>query len=297
MENIQSVKKNQQKPVDFLFKTYIHLWKEGLANKGFSYRLPDYGSKYWFQLLQAAFPQLQQRSFLDIGAGCGRLSMLLLHTYSPAGVGIEVDINPKDWESITNRFGRFELKEGLLQDIVPEYEGKRVFDFIVLSEVFEHIPPIDVDAFIKQLHTVLAPGGQIFLTTPNVVVQGRAQDSYMWHEKMPFGHHKHYSAAELKELFGQYGFDVLWQHFECHGLKKWLYNKWYYPLARLDDRLLCSSKLPRVIKAFYRPLSFPFISLVHGCAWLAGKMVYVVEKNRANEKNASTIVMALKRNF
>ena len=278
-----------------LYKKYLQLWKDGNVCAGFSPRLPDYAIRFWLDQLEQALPKHTARSFLDIGAGDGRLSLLLLHAYSPQGMAIEVQVNKKAWQAAFSRYSRFELKEGLLQDIVHEFEGKRSFDFILLAEVFEHIPPADVPAFLKALPKVLAPGGTVFLTTPNYIVQGPAEKSAVWYEKEPYGHHKHYTLAEISSLLKEVGLEVQWYSFECHKAKSILYNKWFYPISRFDARLLNSAKIPSVLRTLYRYLSAPFIFILRGIFWSLAQLVYVIEKRCSNEKTGATMMLCIKK--
>jgi ubiquinone biosynthesis O-methyltransferase len=73
-----------------------------------------------------------------------------------------------------------DLGEKLLEEVKKKCESTRVvgsimempfednsFDYVVSSEVIEHIP--DANAAIKELYRVLKPGGTLVLTTPNKV--------------------------------------------------------------------------------------------------------------------------------
>ncbi len=278
-----------------LYKKYLRLWKEGIACAGFSPRLPDYAIRYWLDQMEKALPAQSARSFLDIGAGDGRLSLLLLQAYSPAGMAIEVQVNKEAWRPITDRFGRFELKDGLLQDIFPELAGQKKFDFILLAEVFEHIPPPDVPLFLQQLQGVLADDGRIFLTTPNRVVQGPAEQSAVWHEREPYGHHKHYTLQELETLLNGVGLEIERVAFECHKLKNTLYNKMFYPASRLDARLLQSKKIPQAVRAAYRYASAPALAVAKMTFWSLAQLVYSVEKRWSNEQSAATMMLSIKK--
>lgn len=278
-----------------LYKKYLQLWKDGVVCAGFSPRLPDYAIRFWLDQLERSLPKNTSRSFLDIGAGDGRLSLLLLHAYSPQGMAIEVQVNKKAWQSAFSRYSRFELKEGLLQNIVDELEGRRTFDFILLAEVFEHIPPADVPAFLKALASVVSREGRVFLTTPNRVVQGPAEQSGVWHEKEPYGHHKHYTLAEMSSMLKEVGLEIEWSGFECHKAKSILYNTWFYPISRLDARLLSSPKVPSLLRGAYRCISTPVIPVLKLGFWGLSKLVYSVEKRYSNEQTAATMMLLVKK--
>jgi 2-polyprenyl-3-methyl-5-hydroxy-6-metoxy-1,4-benzoquinol methylase len=278
-----------------LYHTYLRLWQQGYGNAGFSPRLPDYATRYWLDQLQAAVAHPLIRSFLDIGAGDGRLSMLLLSTTQAQGAAVEVAFDDRAWQPITSAYPQFELHRGLLQDYVASCQGKRQFDLVLLAEVFEHIPPSDIPLFLKHLYTMVADGGKVFLTTPNRVVMGPAEQSPIWHEREPYGHHKHYTYQELAALLSAAGFVVEWHCFECHRFKSWLYNRWLYPLSRLDARLLFSKKIPAPMRTVYRWLSLPAIGLARAWFWLLAQAVYVVEKRLSNERTAQTMMLVIKK--
>jgi len=279
-----------------LYNAYMQLWKEGNVCAGFSPRLPDYAIRYWLDHLQNAITLAKPRSFLDIGAGDGRLSLLLLRTGCNQGAAIEVQPNKHAWEPILNHYGRFELHEGLLQELTPQFNTQhKTFDFILLAEVFEHIPPSDVPAFLQHLYSVLTKNGTIFLTTPNFTALGPAEKSPQWHERQPWGHHKHYAFGELKTLLAAHGFKVQWHGFECHKIKSIVYNRWFYPISRLDARLIGSRKLPAAIRLAYRALSGPLMLLAKGCFWALAQLVYAIEKRKSNERTAGTMMMMIKK--
>lgn len=278
-----------------LYKTYIKLWRQGLISHGFSSRLPDYATRFWFENLECALPLSGQRVFLDLGAGDGRLSCLMLRSYSTQGLAVEVQVDKCLWKPIITNYGRFELHEGLIQEELAQLSGKRIFDFILLIEVFEHIPPSDIPCLMRGLSNVLAHDGCIFLTTPNYIVQGPAEQSHMWHEKQPYGHYKHYSYDELATLCTQYSFYVKWHNYEGHSIKKKLYNKYFYPMARLDARFLTSTKIPKIIKIAYRYTSWPLILLIRGYFLGIAQLVYAIERLCSNEKTAETMMIVIRK--
>ena len=202
-----------------LYKQYLNLFKKKEIITGFSHRLPDYATKYWLAKLEKAISQSSKNMFLDIGAGDGRLSTLLINNNFKKGYAIEVQINEQQWEKITNKYPQISILKGLLQENIIKLKNKN-FDFILLCEVFEHIPPKDIKIFLKTLHYIIDENGYIFLTTPNKLVQGPANNAPQWYKKQPFGHHKHYELKEIKTLLKQHGFTIKWHTFECNKIKK-----------------------------------------------------------------------------
>ncbi len=272
------------------------LWKEGRVCAGFSPRLPDYAIRYWLEQLKVALPCKNAPLFLDVGAGDGRLTLLLLRAYSTQGMAVEIQTNKAVWGQIQKEYQNFELYDGLLQDAFSgEYSSKKQFDFIVLAEVFEHIPPNDVAVFLKSLHNVLSDDGTVFLTTPNRVVQGPAELTPIWYEKTPYGHYKHYTYSELEQIFQDAGFQVLWHSFECYTFKRSVYNKLFYPISRMDARLLSSKKIPQCLRSLYRVVSWLPLQLMKSFFWCLSWFVYFVERFFVSKANGATIIVCLKK--
>ena len=278
-----------------MFKTYINLFKKGHISTGFSPRIPDYATQYWLNQLGKASEKTSKNNFLDIGAGEGRLTVLLATSGFKKGTAVEIQVNKNTWERILNKFENVNLKEGLLQKIVNHLENKEKFDFVILSEVFEHIPPIDVPNFLSVLKRVVSDNGKVFLTTPNAKVQGPAEQSHIWYKKFPYGHHKHYGYQELKELLINHGFEVEWHTFECNKIKEKYYNKLFYPAARLDQKLLMTKKLPIIIRKIYKFCSYPFILITRSTFWILSKFITRYETKYNNENNATTMMLLLKK--
>ncbi|QQR49711.1 class I SAM-dependent methyltransferase [bacterium] len=277
-----------------LYQRYTSLYKQGQIHTGFSNRLPDYAVGFWLEQLEKVVFQSKRGRFLDVGAGDGRLTRLLAEFFKQ-GVAIEVQGNQHSWDRLRQACPNVSLREGFLQDLVPALVQEKPFDFILLAEVFEHIPLEDVDAFLSALPKVLADDGVIFLTTPNFVVQGPAEKSPRWYVRQQYGHYKHYSFQEVKALLAQHGLEIVEGWFECHKLKAKMYNRFYYPVARLDAKLLHSKKVPGMVRWLYQALSWPFLPLVNGFFSSLGWAVNRYEKCYNNEKNAETMILKIKK--
>ncbi|MFH0898567.1 MAG: class I SAM-dependent methyltransferase, partial [bacterium] len=250
-----------------LYQTYTTLCKQKKIFTGFSHRLPDYATKYWLDQFEHCITTIKgsKKNFLDIGAGSGRLSTLLLNTYFSQGAAIEVQVDHTIWKPLLQKHPGLKLYEGLLQDRIQDLiSNHTTFDFIVLAEVFEHIPLCDVNGFLQALKKLLSDDGKIFLTTPNAVVLGPAEKSHMWHKRQPYGHHKHYTLKEMKEILEHHGFEITRHTFEGNIVKKHRYNRFFYPAARWDQKLLTTKKLPAIARKIYHICSSPFITATEG---------------------------------
>lgn len=112
--------------------------------------------------LQAAFLQTVVQPgwrTLEIGCGLGFLSDWLSRQGCVA-VGLE-----PDWQQAEFARERFGLE--IINVRMEEATLSRQFDFMASSHVIEHFPePL---AFLKNLHTLAAPGALLFLETPNIL--------------------------------------------------------------------------------------------------------------------------------
>lgn len=125
---------------------------------------------------------------LDVGCGIGRLAVPLTNYLSAEGRYEGFDIVKKgiDWcnRKITARFSNFhflwiDLKNDLY-NLSTETEAHNFtfpyaddsFDCIVLTSVFTHMMPKDVDNYLKQISRVMKPGGHclatFFLLNPEI---------------------------------------------------------------------------------------------------------------------------------
>ncbi len=98
------------------------------------------------------FPQLNsKKTFLDIGAGPGKITKILATYFDSTTV---IEPNPV-YKSAYEKFGFF-AKIGNFQD-----EGlEKVFDFILCSHVLYHIARKDWAFFLKTIYRSLSPGGR-----------------------------------------------------------------------------------------------------------------------------------------
>ncbi len=288
-----ALKQRKEGLVMNLYAQYLKLWKRGLVGKGFSSRLPDYATRTWFEYFQKALLPHNKGAFLDIGAGDGRLSLVLLASGYQQGAALEVCVDRKAWNYILSNYPKFFLYEATLQEAMMSLE--HMFDAVVIAEVFEHIPPEDVQSFLDQLARVVAPGGVVFLTTPNFHAQGPAQQSSLWHERYAYGHYYHYTQQELNTLFDHAGFDIESCNFECHKLKKTLYDRCFYPISRWDSRLSRSQRLPCWFKYAYRCISLPIIILLRLYFKALASVLFLVERYSSTEQTAATIIITARK--
>lgn len=100
---------------------------------------------------------------------------------------------------------------------------KCFFDFVLFSETIEHLNFYPLEIF-NEIYRVLKPGGQVVITTPNLVrLNNRIKillgQSINYDIKMSYDygvHYREYTASEIKYLAKKAGFDnvkISYKHF------------------------------------------------------------------------------------
>lgn len=108
----------------------------------------------------------QGQRVLEIGAGVGTLTELLLEGVGAEGMLHAIDLSPKSIQLAAVRLGspaNLQLSAG---DIL-EMELNQTFDVIVLPDVIEHIPLELHGRLFGRLRSWLADDGFVFLNYPN----------------------------------------------------------------------------------------------------------------------------------
>lgn len=112
----------------------------------------------WFDRQLTAY-SLTDEPVLDIGAGLGPFSELIeRHGGRPIPLDIGVNLS----HELSQRFGR-----ALVGDAVHLPLKEEALSWVLSSECIEHTP--DPTESIREMARVLAPGGRLFLSTPNRV--------------------------------------------------------------------------------------------------------------------------------
>jgi SAM-dependent methyltransferase len=135
---------------------------------------------------------LSGKRILDFGAGRGAMTLALRQkgaqvvAIEPFGYDYLVKLGVSTYR---------ELKE------LPRETG---FDGIVALEVLEHLP--DPTRTLLQLHRHLAPGGWLFITTPNAAGLPARLRGERWREAVRPGHVLFFTPPTLKSLLLETGF-------------------------------------------------------------------------------------------
>ena len=144
---------------------------------------------------------------LEIGCNEGRN----LGFYQRSGYMAEgQEINPNAAD--TARSSGFTVHQCEIDDVGPDHG----FDVVVLSQVLEHA--LDPGAMLRQAHRLLTPGGEIWVSCPNIdswAVGAFGKFWINWH--VPF-HFTHFDAENLARTAEAEGFEVRQISQETPGL-------------------------------------------------------------------------------
>jgi 2-polyprenyl-3-methyl-5-hydroxy-6-metoxy-1,4-benzoquinol methylase len=119
-----------------------------------------------FRFFRHHLPTDEPSTYLEVGVGHGLFSAAMLTRYSDIrGVGVDIsETSIQTAGEVLTAFGvdmsRFEFVPG---DYLESNLGPRVFDFIIMGEVLEHVN--DAAAFMARTKKLLAEGGQVYLST------------------------------------------------------------------------------------------------------------------------------------
>lgn len=103
------------------------------------------------------------------------------------------------------------------------------FDYIVFSEVFEHIQPFSTQKALDEICRVLKPHGKLFFSTPNLQDLGNRLLFLLGKTYLDPAHVKEYSFDDLVTMFRRAGFGVIYSKYSLcyayhHSLGKWWAN-------------------------------------------------------------------------
>jgi predicted SAM-dependent methyltransferase len=132
------------------------------------------------------------------------------------------------------------------------------FDYIVVSEVFEHLVPAEIPNIVKELVRTLRKGGQLIITTPNIasllkrinLVRGKNPIEFdlSLHEKATYGHIREYTMSEVSQILERANLTVTQREYLMIDAKRNIFTQIEAAAAQLipqlaNDLLLVGKKL------------------------------------------------------
>lgn len=118
----------------------------------------DHVARYWW-----AASRLKGKRILDCACGKGYGSYIVARQ---AREVVGVDLNPESLKTAQQVFQRAGLEFRSCDGLLLSRLGKE-FDAVIAFEVIEHLAPEDTDRFLASVSSVLIPGGEFFISTPN----------------------------------------------------------------------------------------------------------------------------------
>lgn len=265
-------------PNNDLYKQYnkynIYSW--------LSPRIRDHSARRSMDLLNLAINTCERwGSFLDIGAGSGRVSIPLLRKFKN-GHAVEV-CSSDELSKVGQVYGNFKVHIGMLQKL----KLKEKINFVAMFDVFEHIPVGDVHDVLKNISAFQELGGVIFVLTPNAVNCGPAEESGIYYKRHKYGHHKQYTRVELESIFQKHKYTLVFtSYLDTH--ESLLLRKICLFLSITDKKLL---SIPG-----YGLLTLPFVFILNTVLRFFGILANQTEKRAKSDEFATrSIVMVFKK--
>ncbi len=151
----------------------------------------------------------QARRFLDVGCSGGFMTQAALQAgFTPWGIDL-------DGDAVAHAEAHYPgptYRVGGLTEFAAEFAAQskdrpeKPFDAVYCSEVLEHVA--DANAFIGAISGLMAPGGVLYLTTPDIGHWRRPRHLPDWDVFTPPHHCLFFSAGNLRQLLARHGLDI-----------------------------------------------------------------------------------------
>lgn len=193
-----------------------------------------------YKHLLSVFKDKERGRVLDLGCSPGHNTMIL------AKLGFDVtgiDLNELYLEKYNRKwFSQFDL-------VISDVEKKRLpfddntFNYVIFTEVLEHIAVTSPIVILKDIHRVLKPGGILYLSTPNVanwsnVLSLLCNKNVFWSPEIFYGsldrHNREYTSEEVIHALHEAGFaKVTLEYYNSYSNWNSKLPKLFHPLARM----------------------------------------------------------------
>lgn len=214
--------------------------KQQWAYPGREMESMDFAVNYHRWILDTFRPWLGKR-IVEVGAGTGSFSEMILETKPESFTMLEPSANL--YPRLVERLGRERAHQTTLRESASALAGT---DSVLYVNVLEHIE--DDKAELAAVHSLLEPGGRVFIFVP-------ANPWLMSDMDRLMGHHRRYTLNELSLKCKSAGFDLrLARYFDFVGIAPW----W------VKYRLMKSTKMESGLVQLYDGLVAPIMKVLEG---------------------------------
>ncbi len=145
-------------------------------------------------------PWVWRRRVIDLGCGGGFMAGAFAH-FARASHGLDIDVEAIAYAR--RRYPRCVFHQASFDRFVPD--GR--YDFVYSSELIEHVARLD--EYMDLVRRLTAPGGHVFITTPDIGSPRVPADVTRWDVFGPPYHVQFFDERALATLFARYGFTTL----------------------------------------------------------------------------------------
>lgn len=135
------------------------------------------------------------RRFLDVGCNIG-CAVEAARFWGFTAIGLELDGAAVAIAAELFPANRF------IQGVIADLPAEARHDLVMCTDVVEHVP--DPAGFVARLADTVAPGGVLFLTTPDAGHQVAAANPMSWREMKPPEHQTLFTRPALRVLLAPY---------------------------------------------------------------------------------------------
>ena len=157
--------------------------------------------------LAAAAAPRQSARFFEIGYGTGTLLKIVADAGFPmAGIEVASALRQQAVGQIGPKYATCLHLGEFLQCEAPLADGP--WSLVYWNDVFEHVPPDEIGDWLRRIHAMLAPGGQLVTITPNWHYRPSDVTSAVCPPRTePAGLHlKEYTLVEVSRMLRRAGF-------------------------------------------------------------------------------------------
>lgn len=216
-----------------------------------------------YKHLLSFFKDKERGRVLDLGCSPGHNTMILTKLGFDV---IGIDLNKFYLKKYNpNWLDKFNLIISDVEKVRLPFEDN-TFNYVIFTEVLEHIAITNPVVIFNDIHRVLKPGGLLYLSTPNVanwsnLLSLLSNKNIFWSPEIFYGsldrHNREYTSEEVIQMLHDAGFaKTTLDYYNCHSNWNSKLPKIFHPVARMATEinllngLIQVSQLNNTIVAF-----------------------------------------------